>query len=92
MAAIKCVNIPFFNKITTSFNLPFPNAFPIKGVSPKVIPIPKNIPIIKTLLANDEAANSVVPTCPTIILSTRETVTCPICDSTTGRARCKFRL
>lgn len=72
---IKFTSKPFLNQHEMLLRLLEINECPTSGVNPIVMPIPKSIPIMKIFKENEAAASSVVPRCPTIILSKTFTVT-----------------
>ena len=60
------------------------------GVIAVAKPIPKDIAIKKKLLPSETAANSAAPNWPTIMLSAKETNTCPSIPKITGSASFKL--
>ena len=69
-----------------------PSASATKGVIAVEKPIPKDIAINIKLFPKETAANSAVPNCPTIILSTKATRVCPSIPKITGVASFKLYL
>lgn len=76
-----CLNVDF--ALSKLFD---ESASAIKGVIAVEKPIPSDIAINIKLFPNDTAANSAVPNCPTIMLSTKLTNVCPNMPNITGAA------
>jgi hypothetical protein len=69
-----------------------PSASATRGVIAVEKPIPKDIATKTKLFPNETDASSVVPNCPTIMLSISWTNVCPNNPNMTGKAKLKFFL